>query len=208
VFVLEQYHYQRGGVTIGAPSDGIVIDCGACWGDTSIYFADRVGPKGKVYALEFVKDNLDVLNQNRNVSGYMADRIEVVEKAASHTSGQTYPYTSRGPSTSIKKEIKSGQEQRTALTITIDDLVISKGMPRVDFIKMDIEGSELDALKGARKTIEQYKPRLAISLYHKQNDFFEIPEYLHEVNPDYEFYIDHFSIHQEETVLFARAKNG
>ena len=68
---------------------------------------------------------------------------------------------------------------------------------------MDIEGSELNALRGAEKTIKKFRPKLAISLYHRQDDFITIPEYLNNLNVGYNFYLDHFTIHHEETVLFA-----
>jgi len=70
---------------------------------------------------------------------------------------------------------------------------------------MDIEGAELDALRGAEQTLRAFKPRLAISLYHNKTDLTEIPEYLNALDLGYEFYLDHFTIHNEETVLFARA---
>ena len=69
---------------------------------------------------------------------------------------------------------------------------------------MDIEGSELAALQGAEQTLRQFKPNLAISIYHKFADFFEIPSYLHGLGLGYRFYLDHYTIHAEETVLYAR----
>jgi len=89
-------------------------------------------------------------------------------------------------------------------TISIDDLVKVKNLPRVDIIKMDIEGAELSALKGAEQTLRAFRPRLAISLYHNESDLIEIPEFMNSLNLGYEFFLDHFSIHNEETVLFAR----
>lgn len=85
-------------------------------------------------------------------------------------------------------------------TVALDDFLEGE---RVSFIKMDIEGAELSALKGAENTIKMYKPRLAISIYHKVNDFIDIPEYLLSIVPEYKFYVRHYSCYKFETVLYA-----
>jgi hypothetical protein len=72
---------------------------------------------------------------------------------------------------------------------------------------MDIEGSELKGLQGAEETICTFRPKLAISLYHKDEDIIMIPEYLHKLDLGYEFFLDHFTIHRWETVLFASPKH-
>ena len=87
--------------------------------------------------------------------------------------------------------------------LSIDQLVADKGIEHVDFIKMDIEGSELDALKGAEKTIRRFRPKLAICIYHKPDDYITIPKYISELQLGYSFYIDHHMIFLNETVLFA-----
>ena len=74
---------------------------------------------------------------------------------------------------------------------------------RATFIKMDIEGSEYQALLGAEQTIKKYHPRLAISLYHKPEDVLEIPYLIHKMNPDYRFIIRHYASNMTETVLYA-----
>jgi hypothetical protein len=74
----------------------------------------------------------------------------------------------------------------------------------VDFLKLDIEGSELSALKGAQRTLERFRPSLAISLYHSLDDFVSIPAFLNGLNLGYEWYLDHFTIHREETILFGQ----
>lgn len=73
----------------------------------------------------------------------------------------------------------------------------------VTFIKMDIEGSELKALMGAKETIRKYKPKLAICLYHKKEDILEIPLYVKELLPEYKLYIRHHCNKHGETVLYA-----
>ncbi len=73
----------------------------------------------------------------------------------------------------------------------------------VTFIKLDVEGAELRTLMGAAETIKKYKPRLAISIYHKPEDIYEIPLLLMEYRPDYRFYIRHYTSYIWETVLYA-----
>jgi hypothetical protein len=69
---------------------------------------------------------------------------------------------------------------------TIDKLVSELKLPRVDFIKMDIEGAEVPALSGARDTIARFKPRLAIATEHKPDDEYTIPTAVRHIRPDYQ----------------------
>ncbi len=73
----------------------------------------------------------------------------------------------------------------------------------ISFIKMDVEGAEIEALSGAAETIGRNAPKLAISLYHKRNDIFEIPLLVNQLHPAYKFYLRHHSTTFGETVLYA-----
>ena len=83
---------------------------------------------------------------------------------------------------------------------TIDHVCASN---KVTFIKMDIEGSELEALRGAAEVIRRDKPKLAISIYHRPTDYFEIPFYVKELVPEYRLYIRHHKMVYYDTVLYA-----
>lgn len=74
---------------------------------------------------------------------------------------------------------------------------------RATFIKMDIEGCELEALHGAKKTICKYHPKLAVCIYHKPEDIVNILLYIKRLNKNYQFYLRHYSYIFTETVLYA-----
>ena len=87
--------------------------------------------------------------------------------------------------------------------VMVDSIDNVCGKDRVTFIKMDIEGSEAEALRGAEKTIRRDKPRLAISIYHKPADYFEIPFLIKEMVPEYKLYIRHHKPSKNDTVVYA-----
>jgi hypothetical protein len=71
---------------------------------------------------------------------------------------------------------------------------------------MDIEGAEESALRGATRTLRTHRPKVAISAYHRIEDLFALPECIASIEPKYRFWLDHHTIHQEETVLYADAR--
>lgn len=73
----------------------------------------------------------------------------------------------------------------------------------VDLIKMDIEGAELKALCGAKKLIKKYAPILAICVYHKPEDYYEIPLKIKEIIPDYKIYFRQYELSDTETICYA-----
>ncbi len=85
--------------------------------------------------------------------------------------------------------------------VSIDETI--KDNDKVTFIKMDIEGSELEALKGAKTVIQRDKPKCAICIYHKPEDMVTIPLYIKELMPEYRLYVRHYSNSEFETVLYA-----
>ena len=70
--------------------------------------------------------------------------------------------------------------------VTIDAVVAELGLPSVDFIKMDIEGAERNALRGARRVLKEFGPKMAVSIYHREDDPEVIPEVVLGARPGYE----------------------
>lgn len=70
-------------------------------------------------------------------------------------------------------------------------------------LKMDIEGAELSALAGARESIRKWKPKLAICIYHKKEDLWEIAEYILGIEPEYRLYMRNYEDTATELVLYA-----
>lgn len=200
--LLQQYRCKMADRVVEVLEGDVVIDCGGCYGETALYFAHKTGNTGQVFTFEFMPENLTVFNLNMSLNLELAQRVRLIEKPLWEHSGERLFVEGNGPGARVRNE--SSDPNATQIeTISIDDLVHDQGLSKLDFIKMDIEGAELKALMGAEKSIRKFRPKLAISIYHKPEDFWTIPQYLNGLGLGYRFALRHFTIHQEETVLFA-----
>jgi len=195
-YLLEQYRCPRAG--IGAGPGDIVVDAGGGFGDTALHFAQHAA---KVFCFECIPANIVILQQNLALNPDLGAKIALVQKALWSRSGEKLVFEENGPGS----RVASGELGVEVETETIDDFVEANSVGRVDFIKMDIEGAEPDALAGAERTIRKYRPRLAICVYHDLNHLASIPNWVAGLGLGYRFWLDHFTIHLEETVLFAKA---
>jgi FkbM family methyltransferase len=197
-FVERQYFYNRNGVYIAPEPGDIVIDGGACFGDTALLFSDVVGPTGRVHSFEPLPRQLEVFNRNLRRNPELASRISVHPYALDEMSRQL-TFADKGAAARA-----SSDGTVLVQATSIDDFVAKESVPRVDFIKMDIEGAETAGLMGAAHTIRRFRPRLAISVYHSWSDLITLPILVKRLFPDYELFLDHHTIHTEETILYAR----
>lgn len=204
-FMLNQYRLERNRRIFEATLGDIIIDAGGCYGDTALYFANAVGPSGMVYCYEFDPENLDVYRRNMLANPELGARVQLVEYALWSAPGQEMHFVVDGAGTRVVPYASQAQTSNVVVTDTIDAMAERLGVSRVDLIKMDIEGAELAALQGAQKTILRDRPKLAICLYHQLDHFWKIPQFIDSLRCGYEFRIGHFTIHAEETVLFAEA---
>ena len=200
-FVMEQYAYDN---KCNVEKGDVVLDVGGCYGDTALYFASKVGPEGMVYAFEFVPSNIKVMKENFKLNPDLMNRIKIINQPATNISNNLIHYSDSGPSTKVEE--KAFINSSSVATVTIDEVVERDNLSSVDFIKMDIEGSELVALMGAEFTIKKFKPKLAICVYHKLEDFYEIPSYIDSLGVDYDFYFDYYTPVGWEMVLYCVPK--
>ena len=173
----------------------IVLDVGAYDGDTALIYSRRVGRKGRVMALEPSVGNYEKLVKRvrkrrlRNVTPLLlgAWSEDAVLRFKDGTGASA----------------KLGDDGNVEVVVTaVDALLADHQLPRVDVLKLDVEGAEKAALEGARKSLEAHRPVLHISIYHKFDDLFELPLMLSEWLSGYRWYLGHHSYYQMETDLY------
>ncbi len=190
---------------LGPKPGDYVLDCGACYGGTSFYFADMVGPRGKVISFEFFLTTSTVLRSNIKANERLVPRIVLHKAPLWHTANKPMFIEFSGPASQVYEADKpKTPDARQVTSTTIDE--VCKDLHRVDLIKADIEGAELYALVGGQSVLEKFRPTLAMCVYHKLIDFYELPKLIDDLKLGYRFYLQHSSIHGDETVLFADAK--
>lgn len=172
------------------------FDCGSYDGDTIRNFLEfSCGKYKKIFGVEADAVNFGKL-KNFAAQNNCRD-LEIFNCSVWNEKGVLSFDGGKGTSSSISD---SSGENSIAVD-TIDNLLNSAP---VTFIKMDIEGSELNALKGAQESIKKFKPVLAICVYHKAEDLITIPQYIKSLNADYKFYLrKHTFILPTELVLYA-----
>lgn len=177
--------------------DEVVVDVGAFTGDSTLSYIQNYGNYKKIYCYEITPESYNILQQNlsaydnivfRNVgAGDKNQVMNIVNDSSLELSGNR-----------ISEEAGSPVQ-----IVRLDDDIREK----ITLLKMDIEGSELSALKGARGHIENDNPKLAICTYHNNHHIWEIPRWIKEVNPDYKLYMRYngimYACGTSEYVLFA-----
>ncbi|MEA3001836.1 MAG: hypothetical protein QOH81_624 [Sphingomonadales bacterium] len=201
LFIERQYFFRRGNTVIQPELGDVVIDAGACFGDTALAFAEAVAPNGAVYSFEPVPRQIEVFRTNMAANPALAERVRHVPFAVADQSGQRLMFSDGGAGAAM-----SAAGTVPVETLTIDDLVSRESLDRVDYIKMDVEGAETVALKGATETIRRFKPKLGISIYHSLGDLISLPLLVHRIEASYELFLDHHRVHAEETVLYGVAE--
>lgn len=171
----------------------VFVDCGAFDGDTMKEFMKAShGKYRQIICFEPMKEyhkKIEKHGKGKNVTAICAG----VYKETT-----TLHFTAEGKGSAITKN-----EDASTIIVPVRAIDDTPECRDATFIKMDIEGSEKEALAGAKETIFRNKPKLAICLYHRNRDFIEIPKWIHKLVPEYKLYVRHHSFSVNETVLYA-----
>lgn len=177
----------------------VFIDGGCFDFETSRLFLENMKHLGlyckKIYAFE--PDNKNFKRCEQKIKKLAIDNVKLIN-AGMWSTNTSLHFSEEGTGSS---HISKGEAEkfRTISVISLDQYVTEK----ITFIKMDIEGAETEALKGAEYILKRDKPKLAICLYHKREDMWEIPYLIKCIRPEYKFFIRHYSNYEGETVLYA-----
>lgn len=198
-FFLDQYRYKN---LVSIEDGDNVIDGGACYGETALHFATQTS--GQIYSFEFMPENVELFHKNMELNPKYKGRVTLVERPLGAESNEKVYAVFNGPGTSISNVPLADAIELTA--ITVDDFVKENNIDKIDFIKLDVEGSEEAVLRGASETIKRFRPKLAICGYHKKDDLLVLPKLIKEYLPEYSLYLEHHTTHNNETVIYAVAK--
>jgi len=173
----------------------VFIDCGAYTGDTIDGFLEHCPTYNQIIAFEPDSENFAKLKQKHGDN----PKITLFNEGVHNVDGDV-KFSARGSGWSA-----IGDDHENTVTISVR-AIDGLNLRNVSFLKMDIEGAELAALKGAEKTILRDKPKLAICIYHSNEDMLDIAEYIHTLVPEYKLYVRHHWPwpFYYNTVLYAR----
>ncbi|MBF0440429.1 MAG: FkbM family methyltransferase [Oligoflexales bacterium] len=172
----------------------VFVDVGAYDGDTIHQFLKKEngGKYAEIHAFEVDPDNF--LRLKKNTRGLARLYLHNVGLFDRHT------ISSINKNNSGSEIVEGAKCGESIELVRMDDILPDT---KATFIKMDIEGAEKEALAGAETLIKKHAPTLAICVYHKAEDIWEIPLYLKRLVPEYRIYLRHHTDTEAETVCYA-----
>lgn len=177
----------------------VFCDVGSFDGNTSVRFIEWCRGKYKrIYAFEADCENIYKCIKTFKLIKDI--KYTVVPKGCWSKKGKL-AFSPKGNGSSSFIFVPDKNDCTVTIDVTTIDEEIKDDVPT--FIKMDIEGSEREAIIGAEGTIRKYMPKLAISVYHKNEDIITIPELILSYCPNYRLYFRHYSLTSSETVMYA-----
>ena len=169
----------------------IYVDLGAYNGDTIVEFLNETGMNfKKIYAME--PDHKNYIKLKRRLYMIGSGLLEAFNAGAWNCETTMRFSLRAGRSSKVDEsdpaKLNNPARYREVSMMSVDHIL--RGEPAT-FIKYDVEGSERQAIEGARKTISAHRPRLSVALYHRNEDMFALLLQIAKINPKYRFYLRH-----------------
>ena len=164
------------------------VDGGGYVGDTATEVIKNYPDFKKIYLIEPIPENIRIAKREL---GHLTN-IEFLTCGVSNKKATLTFNEEKSFSTLY------GNGSKSVEVDTIDNIIKEK----IDYIKLDIEGAEQDAIEGAKESIKKYKPILAICIYHKAEDWYKVPQKVLAIESNYKLYIRHYMEGIFETVMY------
>jgi len=184
-FVVPDFNYYQHFYKV--KNNDIVMDAGANCGHLTILFSKLVGENGVVYAFEPDKYNVESINNNMLLNEALNENIKI-EELLLWNENKFIDFYEAGTVASSAVWLPDTEKCVKKQTVRIDDWVQKNNIQKLDFIKMDIEGAEIEALQGCVETIKNLSPNFAIASYHFVNGeqtYIKLEEFFKSINYPY-----------------------
>ena len=174
------------------------VDGGGFNGDTVREFVKRSNNKfNHIFSFEPDINNYnDLLDEVKSLN-LTSDKITCYSKGL-YSENKKVSFAQKGIGSSISE---GGSE--SIEVVRLDSFLNTTESNGITYIKLDVEGSEIEALKGMRETILKNKPKLAICVYHQMKDFWEIPYFIESLNLGYKIYFRQHCLGRTDTICYA-----
>ena len=189
-------------------TNSVFVDCGAYVGDSVEKIINACqGFFGKIYSFEPGKrQQAAYLARRQRLLAEWAlddDQIQLVPAGVGNKQSRAKkinnPFSNHFGATHFEVADDDSNDEGAIDIVALDEILADEN---VMFIKSDVEGFEMDMLRGAEQIIRQKKPLMALSIYHKLTDYYEVPLYIKSLVPEYKFRVRHHSTGFPDTVLY------
>jgi FkbM family methyltransferase len=170
-----------------------VVDVGAHHGFYTLLAASRVGPRGRVIAIEVMPENLSLLR--KNVETNKLSQVSIADLAAAESAGQAAFHIPKNDMVGSLVYDSADSRTITVSKDTLDHILKKAGAEHVDLIKIDVEGACLSVLMGARETLRQ-KPRLVMEVEGGEADMAKVRRFVEDLG---------YTTHTDASIIYAQA---
>jgi FkbM family methyltransferase len=179
-----------------------IIEGGVFDGANTLAFARLLPAGGIIYGFEPNLDSLESLLR-KDLMDHPGVRLFSQALWSHRTALTFFSNADNRQGARVVSQLSALTETKSLEAVSIDEFVAEEKIEKVDFIKLDVEGAEIQVLHGMEQTLHKHRPQLAICIYHKKEHLYEIPLHLASLLEDYRYELGHYSPTFWDTVWYA-----